>query len=80
MHLQRGLDLSSRYLWCYLLPLSPGLAVLLIGAQVQNVDSFFPSIMAFGMILLGGLLLLIQKGARRKYQKRIDELGILQEK
>jgi hypothetical protein len=81
MHLQRGLELSSRYLWWYLMPLAPGLAVLFIGGQVQNANSFAPSIMAFGMVMLGGLLLLlIQKSFRRKYQKRIDELAILEEK
>jgi hypothetical protein len=80
MHLQRGLELSSRYLWWYLMPLAPGLAVLFIGGQVQNANSFAPSIMAFGMVVLGGLLLLIQKSIRMKFQKRIDELAILEEK
>lgn len=79
--LERRRGLSKSYVWWYVMPLGTGLAVLLIGPQLQRPDPWLGiSITAVALLAGGGLLVMIQRMVARKLQTRIEQLGEISEK
>ena len=79
--LERRRRMSKSYIWWYVLPLTTGMGVLLIGPQLQRPDPLV-GILVTTLALLagGGLLVMIQRMVARKLQTRIEQLGVVSEK
>ena len=73
--------LSNSYAWWYVLPLTIGIAVMVIGPQLQR-PGMLPGAAVSALILaaVGTLLVLVQKAAAGKALRRIDQLRVLEEK
>lgn len=79
--LQRRRRLSRSYVWWYVVPLSIGMSLMLIGPQLQRPGSL-PGVLltALVMVAFGTLLVSVQQFAARKAQQRVDQLGLVSEK
>jgi hypothetical protein len=79
--LQRRLRISESYLWWYVIPLMTGIGLMIIGPQLQRGKSV-PSILLSVLILavVGGILVIVQRGATHKLQQRLEQLDIVGEK
>jgi hypothetical protein len=78
--LERQRDLLRTVTWWYLLPLLPGIVVLMLGQAIMRSQPA-PALRMFGFVLLIGVLIrqLNQRGAR-KLQQKIDRLTAALEK
>ena len=79
--LERRRRMSKSYIWWYVLPLTSGMGVLMIGPQLQRPDPLVGILITtLALVAGGGLLALIQRMVARKLQTRIEQLGVVSEK
>jgi hypothetical protein len=79
--LERRLRLSRTYLWWYVLPLSIGPAVLLIGPQLVRPAAFTRiAVTVVLLIVFACALVFAQKPVIRKIRQRIQQLSVVVEK
>jgi hypothetical protein len=80
-HLEIGMRFSSTYFWWYILPLSLGPMTLTVGTSLRVVDSPLSIVAPVLLwVIFAGLLLLMQKDARSKLRRRMNQLALLEEK
>jgi hypothetical protein len=78
--LERSRKLSRTYVWWYVLPLSIGPAVLAIGDGIHRSDPWRTlGILGF-IVVFGGILVKLHAVMARGVQKRLDQLGVTEEK
>lgn len=81
IELERRRRLSRSYLWWYIVPLSVGIGVTIIGPQLQRPGGARGAVLSAAIIVaLFAMLTLLQFGAAAKTQKRIYQLGVVSEK
>jgi hypothetical protein len=79
--LERRRRLSRSYVWWYVVPLSIGMSLMMIGPQLQRPGSLTGVMLTLLVIIaIGVLLVSIQQVAARKALQRMEQLGLVSEK
>ena len=79
--LERRRRLSKSYGWWYVMPLGVGMALMVIGPQLQNPDSLLSAaVSALILLAVCAILVLLHRGIAQKFQKRIEQLGLVSER
>lgn len=79
--LERRQRLSKSYVWWYVTPLMTGMALMIVGPQLQRPGALRGALLtALVLAAFGVLLVLLQRGVARKSQLRADQLGLVNEK
>jgi len=81
LEIERRAALSRSYLWWYLLPLSLGPAVLLIGKAFQQPDPLRTIVIGLAIFASFGVLMIyVQRDVQRRAQQRLEQLAGVTEK
>ena len=81
IEIERRLRLSQTYLWWYVVPLSLGPAVILIGTQLGKPDAPTRIAIIAGLLtVFAAMLVFAQKPLIRKMQRRLERLSVVTEK
>lgn len=81
IEIERRLRLSQTYLWWYVVPLSLGPAVILIGFQLGKPDTPTRIAITAGLLsAFAAMLVFAQKPLIRKMQQRLERLSVVTER
>jgi hypothetical protein len=79
--LERRRRLSRSYGWWYVMPLSIGMGLMVIGQQLQHPDPLLrAAVSALILATVGAILVFVHRGLARKAQRRIEQLGQVSER
>jgi hypothetical protein len=78
--LERAKGLLRTYAWWYVLPLSIGPAVIMVGGAIRRSEPLRALVMLCFVALFSGLLVLMQSVMVKGLQKRLDQLATVEEK
>jgi hypothetical protein len=79
--LERRQWLSKTYVWWYVVPLMTGMALMIVGPQLQRTGSLRGALItALVLVAFGVLLVLLQKSAAQKARVRADQLDLVNER
>jgi hypothetical protein len=69
------------YLWWYIVPLSLGMTVTVVGGQLQRSKSLASIALALLIIVsVGAILNVLQRSFALKTKQRIDQLAVISQK